>query len=69
MKYKATTSFCGAGFSVQQGQVLTLTDQALINDWMQAGYIVEFDDTLPSGDDYCTADEVNRMIDARFVLA
>lgn len=39
MLYKALANFATVNAAVQKGQILTLTNEAIINDWLQAGYI------------------------------
>lgn len=41
MLYKATVSFSGIA-SMVAGEVKELTDKAVINDLLKAGYIIEF---------------------------
>lgn len=42
MMYKAIVSFSGAGISMMAGQVSEISDSALVDDLLGAGYIIPF---------------------------
>ena len=44
MLYKATTSFSGQ-ISMAKGKVSEISDPALVNDLLKAGYIIPFEST------------------------
>ena len=46
MLYRATVSFSGL-ISMAGGEVRDLSDQAIIDDLLQAGYIMDVNDELP----------------------
>jgi hypothetical protein len=68
MLYIALVSFSGV-IEMAQGEIKELTDQALISDLTNAGYIREYDGGETPTNPYVTRAEVNQMIDSRFVLS
>ena len=46
MLYKATTSFSGQ-ISMAKGKVGEISDPALVDDLLKAGYIIPFESTAP----------------------
>lgn len=42
MQYKATVSFSGTKLSMSKGKVREISDQALVDDLLKAGYIIPF---------------------------
>ena len=47
MAYKATISFAGRNFSMKKGDVKDITDEALAKDLLNAGYVIELDESKP----------------------
>ena len=41
MAYKATISFSGRKLSMRRGEVRDITDEALVKDLLNAGYVIE----------------------------
>ena len=47
MAYKATISFAGRKISMKRGEVKDITDQALVKDLLNAGYVIELEESKP----------------------
>ena len=47
MAYKATISFSGRKISMKKGDVRDITDEALAKDLLNAGYVIELDESKP----------------------
>jgi hypothetical protein len=47
MAYKATISFAGRNFSMKKGDVRDITDEALAKDLLNAGYVIELEESKP----------------------
>ena len=47
MAYKATTAFAGRKISMRRGEVKEITDEALAKDLLNAGYVIELDESKP----------------------
>ena len=68
MLYIALVSFSGV-IEMAQGEIRELTDEALISDLTNAGYIKEYEGGETPTNPYVTRAEVNQMNDSRFVLS
>ena len=47
MAYKATISFSGRKLSMRRGEVRDITDEALAKDLLNAGYVIELEESKP----------------------
>ena len=47
MAFKATISFSGRKISMKKGDVRDITDEALAKDLLNAGYVIELDESKP----------------------
>ena len=47
MAYKATISFSGRKISMKKGDVRDITDEALAKDLLNAGYVIELEESKP----------------------
>lgn len=47
MAYKATIAFSGRKLSMRRGEVRDITDDALAKDLLNAGYVIELDNSKP----------------------
>ena len=47
MAYKATTAFAGRKISMRRGEVKEITDEALAKDLINAGYVIELEESKP----------------------
>ena len=47
MAFKATISFSGRKISMKKGDVRDITDEALAKDLLNAGYVIELEESKP----------------------
>ena len=47
MAYKATIAFSGRKISMKKGDVRDITDEALAKDLLNAGYVIELEESKP----------------------
>ena len=47
MAYKATIAFSGRKLSMRRGEVRDITDEALLKDLLNAGYVIELKESKP----------------------